>query len=76
MGLSKSSGGYTPQKQSKLIELSKEYGIDLSIVRRISILNDYSIMLIVDELERIYEKNSKSNFSERLKEYKPKNNLE
>ena len=67
MGLSKSSSGYTPQKQSKLIELSKEYGVDLSIVRRIAILNDYSIILIVDELERIYDKNSKSNFSDRLK---------
>ena len=75
MGLSKSSGGYTPQKQSKLMELSKEYGIDLSIVRRIAIMNNYNIMVVVDELDKIYEKTSKSEYENRLKDYKPKNNL-
>lgn len=63
-------------KQNKLKELSKEYGIDLSIVRRIAIINNYNIPFIIDELEKIYEKNNKSIFEDRLKEYKPKNNLE
>lgn len=63
-------------KQSKLKELSKEYGIDLSIVRRIAIINNYNVPLIIDELEKIYERNKKSIFEDRLKEYKPKNNLE
>jgi hypothetical protein len=76
MGIDKSSNGYNPEKQYKLKELSKEYGIDLSIVRRIAIINNYSIPLVVDELEKIYERNNKSSFENRLKEYKPKNNLE
>ena len=63
-------------KQNKLKELSKEYGIDLSIVRRIAIINNYNVPFIIDELEKIYEKNNKSIFEDRLKEYKPKNNLE
>jgi len=63
-------------KQSKLRDLSKEYGIDLSIVRRIAIINNYNVPFIVDALDEIYEKNKSSIFEDRLKEYKPKNNLE
>ena len=76
MGLDKTANGYNPTKQNKLKDLAKEYGIDLSIVRRIAIINNYNIPFIIDELEKIYEKNSKSIFEDRLKEYKPKNNLE
>ena len=75
MGLDKAANGYNPTKQSKLKDLSKEYGIDLSIVRRIAIINNYNVPFIIDELEKIYEKNKKSEYSDRLKEYKPKNNL-
>jgi len=76
MGLNKSSGGYNPDKQYKLKELSKEYGVDMAIVRRIAIINNYNTPFIIDELERIWEKNNKSCYEDRLKEYKPKNNLE
>jgi len=63
-------------KQSKLKDLSKEYGIDISIIRRIAIINNYNVPFIVDALDEIYEKNKESIFEDRLKEYKPKNNLE
>ena len=63
-------------KQNKLKELSKEYGIDLSIVRRIAIINNYNVPFIIDELEKIYERNKKSGYNNRLIEYKPTNNLE
>ena len=63
-------------KQSKLRDLSKDYGIDLAIVRRIAIINNYNVSFIVDALDEIYEKDKKSIFEDRLKEYKPKNNLE
>lgn len=76
MGIDKTSSGYNPTKHNKLKELSKEYGIDLSIVRRISIINNYNVPFIIDELEKIYERHKKSSFEDRLKEYKPKNNLE
>ena len=76
MGLDKTANGYNPTKQNKLKDLAKEYGIDLSIVRRIAIINNYNVPFIIDELEKIYERNNKSIFEDRLKEYKPKNNLE
>lgn len=76
MGIDKTSSGYNPTKQNKLKELSKEYGIDLSIVRRIAIINNYNVPFIIDELEKIYERSKKSSFEDRLKEYKPPNNLE
>jgi hypothetical protein len=63
-------------RQNKLKDLSKEYGIDLSIVRRIAIINNYNVPFIIDALDEIYEKNNKYSFEDRLKEYKPKNNLE
>ena len=63
-------------KQSKLRDLSKDYGIDLAIVRRIAIINNYNVSFIVGALDEIYEKDKKSIFEDRLKEYKPKNNLE
>ena len=76
MGLDKTAAGYNPTKQNKLKDLAKEYGIDLSIVRRIAIINNYNIPFIIDELGKIYERNNKYSFEDRLKEYKPKNNLE
>ena len=76
MGLDKTAAGYNPTKQNKLKDLAKEYGIDLSIVRRIAIINNYNVPFIIDALNEIYEKNKKSIFEDRLKEYKPKNNLE
>jgi len=76
MGLDKAANGYNPTKQNKLKDLAKEYGIDLSIVRRIAIINNYNVPFIIDALNEIYEKNKKSIFEDRLKEYKPKNNLE
>ena len=76
MGLDKTANGYNPTKQNKLKELSKEYGIDLSIVRRIAIINNYNVPFIIDELEKIYERSNKSSYEDRLKEYKPPNNLE
>lgn len=59
----------TQQSKNKLKDLAKEYGIDLSIVRRIAIINNYNIPFIVDELERIYEGNNKLLHEDRLKEY-------
>lgn len=76
MGLDKAANGYNPTKQNKLKDLAREYGIDLSIVRRIAIINNYNVPFIIDELEKIYERNKKSSFEDRLKEYEPKNNLE
>ena len=76
MGIDKTSNGYSQKKQSKLKDLSKEYGIDLSVVRRIAIINNYNVPFIIDALYEVYEKNKKSIFEDRLKEYKPKNNLE
>jgi len=76
MGIDKVANGYNPTKQNKLKDLAKEYGIDLSIVRRIAIINNYNVPFIIDALDEIYEKNNKSSFEDRLKEYKPKNNLE
>jgi hypothetical protein len=76
MGLDKAANGYNPTKQNKLKDLAKEYGIDLSIVRRIAIINNYNVPFIIDALDEIYEKDKKSIFEDRLKEYKPKNNLE
>lgn len=54
-------------RQNKLKDLSKEYGIDLSIVRRVAIINNYNIPFIIDALDEIYEKNKKSIFKGRLK---------
>ena len=76
MGLDKTANGYNPTKQNKLKDLAKEYGIDLSIVRRIAIINNYNVPFIIDELEKIYERNKKSGYNNRLIEYKPTNNLE
>ena len=76
MGLDKAANGYNPTKQNKLKDLAKEYGIDLSIVRRIAIINNYNVPFIIDELEKIYERNNKSGYSDRLIDYKPTNNLE
>lgn len=76
MGLDKTANGYNPTEQNKLKDLAKEYGIDLSIVRRIAIINNYNVPFIIDALDEIYEKNNKSIFEDRLREYKPKNNLE
>ena len=76
MGIDKTSFGYNPTKKNKLKDLAKEYGIDLSIVRRIAIINNYNVPFIIDELEKIYERSKKSSFEDRLKEYKPPNNLE
>lgn len=63
-------------KQNILIDLSKEYGIDISIIRRIAIINNYNLPIVIDELDKIYKKSNKSNYNDILKEYKPKNNLE
>ena len=76
MGLDKTANGYNPTEQNKLKDLAKEYGIDLSIVRRIAIINNYNVPFIIDELEKIYERNKKSGYSDRLIEYKTTNNLE
>jgi hypothetical protein len=40
-------------KKRILRELSKSYGVDLSIIRRIAILNDYDINTIVNKLDDI-----------------------
>jgi len=58
MGLNKTSGGYNPSKQNKIKDLSKEYGVDISIVKRIAMQNNYNIMFVIDELENINEKNN------------------
>ena len=44
------------QKQSIVKELSIEYGIDLNIVRRLAILNDYDIDSVVEQLQKIHER--------------------
>jgi len=61
-------------RTTKLKELSEEYGVDLSIVRRIAILNNFNLKPMIDQLDNIVSE-SKNIYSDRLKEYKPNSDL-
>ena len=47
------------QKQSIIKELSVEYGIDLNIVRRLAILKDYDVDLVIEQLQIIHDKQNR-----------------
>jgi len=61
-------------RTTKLKELSEEYGVDLSIVRRIAILNNFNLKPMIDQLDNIVSE-SKNIYSDRFKKYKPNNSL-
>jgi len=61
-------------RTTKLKELSEEYGVDLSTVRRIAILNNFNLKPMIDQLDNIVSE-SKNIYSDRLKEYKPNSDL-
>ena len=65
-------------KQGIIKELSIEYRIDLNIVRRLAILNDYDVDLVMEQLQIIHEKQNKIKptlFTQDWLDYTENNNI-